>query len=107
MNTYCGGDKGAMKSMIECIQKGEEEDEELLERFGKMRAYLEKRDEQAGDWVFEVSLVSVYYLLPLPFPSFTTFSTPSPCSSIPATFILLSYMLDLSAKGKLTISWQN
>ena len=63
MNVYCGGDKGAMKSMIETIQRGEEEDEELLERFGKMRAYLEKRDEQAGDWVFEVGLVPLFFFL--------------------------------------------
>lgn len=69
MNVYCGGDKGAMKSMIEAIQRGEEEDEELLERFGKMRAYLEKRDEQAGDWVFEVGLVSFFLLVPLLLPS--------------------------------------
>jgi hypothetical protein len=56
MNTYCGGDKGAMKRMVGCIERGEEKDGELLERFGRMRAYLEKRDEQAGEWVHQVSL---------------------------------------------------
>jgi len=87
MNVYCGGDKGAMKSMIETIQRGEEEDEELLERFGKMRAYLEKRDEQAGDWVFEVRPSSST-------PSFT--STPvsyhplSPLSLVPGLTTLRS-----------------
>lgn len=80
MNVYCGGDKGAMKSMIETIQRGEEEDEELLERFGKMRAYLEKRDEQAGDWVFEVR--------PLFLPLLST-STPGfshPLTTLPPRF---------------------
>lgn len=54
MNTYCGGDKGAMKVMVGCIERGEERDVELLERFGRMKAYLEKRDEQAGEWVYQV-----------------------------------------------------
>jgi len=54
MNTYCGGDKGSMKTMISAIERGEERDEELLARFGRMKAYLEKRDEQAGEWVYQV-----------------------------------------------------
>lgn len=54
MNTYCGGDKGAMKVMVGCIERGEERDVELLERYGRMKAYLEKRDEQAGEWVYQV-----------------------------------------------------
>jgi hypothetical protein len=54
MNTYCGGDKSAMRTMIACIERGEERDVELLERFGRMKAYLEKRDEQAGEWVYQV-----------------------------------------------------
>jgi len=59
MNTYCGGDKGAMRTMVAAIERGEERDGELLERFGRMRAYLEKRDEQAGEWVHKVSLSRV------------------------------------------------
>jgi len=55
MNTYCGGDKAAMRTMVLAIERGEERDGELLERFGRMRAYLEKRDEQAGEWVIKVS----------------------------------------------------
>ena len=54
MNTYCGGDKGSMRTMVACIERGEERDVELLERFGRMKAYLEKRDEQAGEWVYQV-----------------------------------------------------
>jgi hypothetical protein len=54
MNTYCGGDKGAMGRMIDAIEKGEERDEGLLERFGRMKMYLEKKDEQAGEWVLQV-----------------------------------------------------
>jgi len=54
MNTYCGGDKGSMKTMISVIECGEERDVELLARFGRMKAYLEKRDEQAGEWVYQV-----------------------------------------------------
>ena len=54
MNTYCGGDKSAMRTMISAIERGEERDEELLARFGRMKAYLEKRDEQAGEWVYQV-----------------------------------------------------
>jgi len=54
MNTYCGGDKSAMRTMVAAIERGEERDVELLERFGRMKAYLEKRDEQAGDWVYQV-----------------------------------------------------
>jgi len=56
MNTYCGGDKGSMRTMIAAIERGEERDVELLERFGRMKAYLEKRDEQAGEWVYQVCL---------------------------------------------------
>jgi L-amino acid N-acyltransferase YncA len=54
MNTYCGGDKSAMRTMVAAIERGEERDQELLERFGRMKAYLEKRDEQAGEWVYQV-----------------------------------------------------
>ena len=43
-----------MKVMVGCIERGEERDAELLERFGRMKAYLEKRDEQAGEWVYQV-----------------------------------------------------
>ena len=44
-----------MRTMVAAIERGEERDVELLERFGRMRAYLEKRDEQAGEWVHKVS----------------------------------------------------
>ena len=54
MNTYCGGDKSAMRTMVAAIERGEERDVELLARFGRMKAYLEKRDEQAGEWVYQV-----------------------------------------------------
>jgi len=54
MNTFCGGDKGAMGRMVSALEKGEERDEELVRRFEGMRAYLEKRDEQAGEWVLQV-----------------------------------------------------
>jgi hypothetical protein len=54
MNTYCGGDKGSMRTMISAIERGEERDQDLLARFGRMKAYLEKRDEQAGEWVYQV-----------------------------------------------------
>jgi len=104
MNVYCGGDKGAMKSMIETIQRGEEEDEELLERFGKMRAYLEKRDEQAGDWVFEVGLVSVSFFHQLLLPSLTTLFPLFSSSLVSQPFAPPSFMLDLSPKGVLTTS---
>lgn len=57
MNTYCGGDKGAMGRMIDAIERGEERDEGLLERFGRMKMYLEKKDEQAGEWVLQVGSV--------------------------------------------------
>jgi len=49
-----GGDKGAMGRMVRALEKGEERDEELVRRFEGMRAYLEKRDEQAGEWVLQV-----------------------------------------------------
>jgi hypothetical protein len=72
MNTYCGGDKSAMRTMIACIERGEERDVELLARFGRMKAYLEKRDEQAGEWVYQVcprrSAVGAEALLSHPFP---------------------------------------
>jgi hypothetical protein len=55
MNVYCAGDKGAMRRLVECVESGEEKDSTLLERFGRMRAYLEKRDEQPGEWVLKVS----------------------------------------------------
>jgi hypothetical protein len=40
--------------MIAAIERGEERDGELLGGFGRMKAYLEKRDEQAGEWVYQV-----------------------------------------------------
>jgi hypothetical protein len=42
--------------MIDAIERGEERDEGLLERFGRMKMYLEKKDEQAGEWVLQVCL---------------------------------------------------
>ena len=55
MNTYCGGDKGLMKRMIEDIESGKAVGEEVMERYERMRGYLEKKDEQPGEWVYEVS----------------------------------------------------
>jgi len=51
-----------MRKMVTAIERGEEKDVELLERFGRMRAYLEKRDEQAGEWVLKVSHCAVRHL---------------------------------------------
>ena len=104
MNTYCGGDKGAMRTMVAAIERGEERDGELLERFGRMRAYLEKRDEQAGDWVFEVGLVSVSFFHQLLLPSLTTLFPLFSSSLVSQLFAPPSFMLDLSPKGVLTTS---
>lgn len=54
MNTYCNGDKGLMQRMIEDVESGKDVGDEIRGRYDRMRAYLEKRDEQAGEWVAEV-----------------------------------------------------
>lgn len=55
MNTYCRGNKELMRHLIEDIESGKDVGEEVMERYERMKGYLEKRDEQAGEWVFQVS----------------------------------------------------
>lgn len=58
MNTYCSGNKTLMQKMIEDLESGRVDvGEEIRGRYERMKGYLEKRDEQAGEWVFQVSRV--------------------------------------------------
>ena len=77
MNLYCHGDKGLMKRLVEDIESGVEVDEEIKERYGRMKGYLEKKDEQPGDWVYEVSPETSHLITSLSTPPTPSLLVPS------------------------------
>ncbi|WWC95867.1 hypothetical protein V866_002734 [Kwoniella sp. B9012] len=59
MNRFCGGDRDKMKRLIERVENGREEREEVLKSVQRMKDYLgRKEEERVGDWVREVTALT-------------------------------------------------
>ena len=55
---FAGGDKDAVAGVIEMVEDGQEKRKEVREAVERMKAYLERREEErVGDWVKEVGRV--------------------------------------------------
>ncbi|OCF62260.1 hypothetical protein L486_01928 [Kwoniella mangroviensis CBS 10435] len=59
MNRFCGGDRDKMKRLIERVESGREQREEVLKSVQRMKDYLgRKEEERVGDWVKEVTALT-------------------------------------------------
>ncbi|WWD04635.1 hypothetical protein V865_002706 [Kwoniella europaea PYCC6329] len=59
MNRFCGGDRDKMKRLIERVESGREEREEVLKSVQRMKDYLGRKEEgRVGDWVREVTALT-------------------------------------------------
>lgn len=56
MNMWCGGDRNAMKKLMEKVERGKEQRKEILDAVQGCKDYLTmKESSRVGDWVKEVS----------------------------------------------------
>lgn len=56
MNMWCGGDRNAMKKLMEKVERGKEQRKEILDAVQGCKDYLTmKESNRVGDWVKEVS----------------------------------------------------
>lgn len=58
MNVWCGGDRNAMKKLMEKVERGKEQRKEILDAVQRCKDYLTmKENNRVGDWVKEVSVL--------------------------------------------------
>ncbi|OWZ45388.1 hypothetical protein C370_02640 [Cryptococcus neoformans A1-35-8] len=81
MNMWCGGDRSAMKKLMERVERGKEQRKKILDAVQGCRDYLTmKENNKIGDWVKEITQNSTSKY------RFTGFlpdmSAASPCSGI-------------------------
>ncbi|WVF69390.1 hypothetical protein IAT40_004166 [Kwoniella sp. CBS 6097] len=76
MNEYCGGDREKMRRLIQRVEGGEEDDEELVHRIEGVKEYLtRKEEERVGDWVREVTALVPSFNFDITSTSSTTTTT--------------------------------
>ena len=62
---FARGDKHRMKQLIERVDEGREQRQEVCEAVERIKVYLERREEESvGDWVHDVSRSSIWEVNP-------------------------------------------
>nr|ABR67867.1 SXI1D alpha [Cryptococcus neoformans var. neoformans] len=81
MNVWCGGDRNAMKKLMNRVEKGKEQRKKILDAVQGCRDYLTmKENNKVGDWIKEITQNSAFkYRFTGSLPDI---SAASPCSSI-------------------------
>lgn len=62
MNVWCGGDRNAMKKLMNRVEKGKEQRKKILDAVQGCRDYLTmKENNKVGDWIKEVSVLILIF----------------------------------------------